>query len=45
MNGDFVGMITFYPLLVEAVIELRRYTRKFLAEYKGKQVIIKENIN
>ena len=29
---DFVGMTKYYPLLVEAVVEFKRYSRKLLAE-------------
>ena len=33
---DFVGMVNFYPLVVEASIEFKRFVRRYLAEYNGK---------
>ena len=38
LRNDPVAMMSYYPLLVEAVVELKRYTRKFLAEHEGKQL-------
>ena len=32
---DIQEIIKCYPLLVESIIELKRYVRRFLAEYKG----------
>ena len=29
---DFVAMAKYYPLLVEAVIEFKRYARRYIAE-------------
>ena len=33
---DFKGMIFYYPLVVEACIEFKRFVRRYLAEYNGK---------
>ena len=30
------GILEYYPLLVEAVIDFKRFSRKFLSECKGK---------
>ena len=39
LHKDFDLMMSYYPLLVEAVVELKRYSRKFLAEQEGKSNI------
>ena len=36
-NSDFVAMESYYPLLVEVIIEFKRYSRKYLAESQGKK--------
>ena len=35
-RNDFDGMARYYPLLVEAVIEFKRFSRKVIAEHNGK---------
>ena len=34
-RSDFEEMLEYYPYLVEAVIEFKRYSSKFLADYKS----------
>ena len=36
---DFIGMARYYPLLVEAIIEYKRFSRRLLAEHSGKQFL------
>ena len=36
-RGQYNLMLEKYPRLVEAVIEFKRYSRRILAEHKGKQ--------
>ena len=38
LQRDYGAMLRFYPLLVEAAVELKRYTRKFLADSQGRQI-------
>ena len=33
---SFKQMIEYYPFLVEAAIQFKRFSRKFLAKYKSK---------
>ena len=35
-QNDFIGMTKYYPFLVEAFIQFKRYSRKFLSEYNSK---------
>ena len=35
-NGNYKAIEDFYPLLIEACIEFKRFSRKFLAEYHSK---------
>ena len=37
LDNNPVSMMKYYPLLVEAVVELKRYIRQFLAEQEGKK--------
>ena len=36
---NFIGMAMYYPLLVEAVIQYKRFSRRLIAEYNGKQFL------
>ena len=33
---DPEGIVQRYPLLIEAAVEFKKYSRRFMAEYKGK---------
>ena len=35
VDKNLFSMMKFFPLLVETIIELTRYTRKFLAEHRN----------
>lgn len=35
--NNFVNMVHYYPLIVEAAIEFKRFVRQYLAEYKGEK--------
>ena len=35
-KNNFPRMVAYYPLLVEMCIEFKRYSRRYLAEKKGK---------
>ena len=34
--NDYEGMVKYYPLIVEACVEFKRYSRKYMADYNGK---------
>ena len=42
IQQDTETMVQYYPLLVEAVVELKRFLRRWLCEYKGKQHILSD---
>ena len=33
---DYKGMASYYPLVVEACIEFKRFVRRYLADHNGK---------
>ena len=39
-DKDIQAMLQYYPLVVEAAIEFKRFSRKFLSEIKGKVILI-----
>ena len=39
-------MVHYYPLVVEACIEFKRFSRKYLADYNGKlQILARHFLN
>ena len=44
-KGDFKSMLVYYPLIIEAVIEFRRYSRELIAGVKQQDYEESESVS